>query len=156
MDPARTCRRCGAPLSASEAACPRCVLELGVAAPPAAEETHETSAPARPLVPPDVAELRALFPDLVIEGLIGSGGMGAVYRARQRRLDREVALKVVPRELSADRAFAARFLREARALARLSHPHIVAVHEYGETDGICWLLLEYVDGTNLRAVLRAG
>ncbi len=108
------------------------------------------------MVPPTIEELSGLFPDLEIESLIGQGGMGAVFRARQKKLDRVVALKVLPREISGNRDFARRFLREARALARLSHPSIVGVHEYGETDGICWLLLEYVDGSNLRGILRSG
>ena len=82
--------------------------------------------------------------------------MGVVYRARQRKLDRLVALKILAPELSGDPAFAERFLREARALARLSHDHIVAVHDFGETDGLCWLLMEYVDGVDLRQAMETG
>ncbi len=156
MQPEPVCRRCGAALPPDGAPCPRCLLELGVAAPPPADDEPATSAPSVRMVPPGIDELRGLFPDLEFESLIGHGGMGAVFRARQKKLQRDVALKVLPRELSADRAFADRFLREARALARLSHPNIVAVHDYGETGGICWLMLEYVDGVNLRGVLRAG
>jgi predicted Ser/Thr protein kinase len=80
--------------------------------------------------------------------------MGAVYRARQKKLGRVVALKLLHADLSADPAFVARFLREASALARLAHPGIVAIYEYGEQGARCWLLMEYVDGTNLRALLR--
>ena len=76
-------------------------------------------------VPPSPASLAPLFPQLEILGLLGHGGMGAVYKARQKKLDRLVALKIIRPEAAADPAFAERFNREARTLARLSHPHIV-------------------------------
>ena len=102
------------------------------------------------------SELQPHFADLVIEELIGEGGMGYVYRARQRRLDRQVALKVMPPELAADPSFAERFAREARTLAGLDHPHIVRVHDFGESGGLYWLLMELVEGANLRQVMAAG
>jgi serine/threonine protein kinase len=77
---------------------------------------------------------------LEILELISSGGMGFVYRARQRRLDRCVALKLLPESLAADPAFAERFNREAHLLARLNHPNIVTVHDFGQSDGFCYLL----------------
>src|ERR1019366_6099692 len=73
-----------------------------------------------------------LFPQLEILSLLGKGGMGAVYKARQPALDRVVALKILPVQTSPDPGFAERFTREARALARMSHPNIVAVHEFGQ------------------------
>ncbi len=82
--------------------------------------------------------------------------MAAVYLARQRQLGRVVALKILPPEVSADPAFAERFAREARALARLNHPHIVTIHDFGQTDGLFFLVMEYVDGVNLRQLLQAG
>jgi hypothetical protein len=82
--------------------------------------------------------------------------MGAVYQARQTKLGRLVALKVLPADRSRDPAFAARFAREAQALARLSHPHIVAVHDFGEADGLFYLLMEFVDGGDLRRRMQAG
>jgi serine/threonine protein kinase len=82
--------------------------------------------------------------------------MGVVYKARQVRLDRPVALKVLPQALGRDPAFAERFAREARALARLTHPRIVAVHDFGQTGGLFYLLMELVDGVNLRGLLRRG
>ncbi|MBL8861264.1 MAG: serine/threonine protein kinase, partial [Planctomycetes bacterium] len=154
MDAPRTCRRCGTALD--EGLCARCLLELGLGGTPQELDEPAASAPSVRFVPPTAAELAPLFPDLEIGELLGHGGMGAVFRARQKKLERDVALKVLPKELSADRKFAERFLREARALARLSHPNIVAVHDYGETGGVCWLLLEYVDGANLRAILKSG
>ena len=81
--------------------------------------------------------------------------MGAVYRARQKTLDRIVALKVLPPEVGRDPAFAERFTREARALARLTHPNIVMVFDFGETNGYFYFLMEYVDGVNLRQSLQA-
>ena len=105
---------------------------------------------------PSAAELSALLPQLEVGELIGQGGMGAVYRARQRHLDRTVALKILPRELGSDADFVARFAREAKALARLGHPNLVAIHDYGQTDGWCWLVMEFVDGANLRQVMRTG
>ncbi len=109
----------------------------------------------RPPPPPPEA-IQAHFPDLEVEAILGEGGMGVVYRARQKRLDRIVALKVLPEGLSQDPAFAERFEREARTLARLDHPHIVRVFDFGERDGLYYLLMEYVDGANLRDVLHEG
>jgi tRNA A-37 threonylcarbamoyl transferase component Bud32 len=106
--------------------------------------------------PPDPAELAARFPQFEILELIGRGGMGAVYKARQLQLDRVVALKILAPERVRDPAFAERFGREARTLARLSHPHIVGVHEFGEADGLFYLVMEYVDGASLREVMQAG
>src|SRR5436853_3510425 len=82
--------------------------------------------------------------------------MGAVYKARQQQLDRLVALKILPAEVSQDPAFAERFTREARALARLNHPHIVSVHDFGESGGLFYFIMEFVDGASLRQVLLEG
>jgi phage shock protein PspC (stress-responsive transcriptional regulator) len=106
--------------------------------------------------PPDPAELAGVVPHLAVEGLIGAGAMGAVYRARQIHLDRQVALKILAPALGSDPAFAARFRREARVLARLDHPHIVRLHDAGESCGWLYLVLELVDGASLREVLRTG
>lgn len=105
---------------------------------------------------PSVAEIAAAFPDLEILDLIGHGGMSAVFKARQPRLDRIVALKVLPKSLAATPGFAERFTREGRVLARLSHTGIVTVHDFGESGGFCYLIMEYVDGVNLRQAMRAG
>src|SRR5436853_946579 len=82
--------------------------------------------------------------------------MGAVYKARQQQLDRLVALKILPAEVSRDPAFAERFTREARALAHLNHPNIVTVFEFGQVDGLYFLVMEFVDGVNLRHAIQAG
>ncbi len=144
MNPANPCPKCGAELApggALKGLCPRCLLDRGAAA---GEETH------------DLEAVRAQFPELDVEEVLGRGGMGVVFRARQRRLDRVVALKLLAPELARDPSFAERFVREARALARLNHPNIVGVYDFGERDGLFYLLLEFVDGVGLRDVLRAG
>jgi predicted Ser/Thr protein kinase len=107
-------------------------------------------------VAPVPADLAPHFPQLEILSLLGQGGMGAVYKARQLKLDRFVAVKILPAEWGRDPAFAERFAREARALARLSHPHIVGVHDFGEAGEHFYLLMEFVDGANLRQLLQAG
>jgi predicted Ser/Thr protein kinase len=105
---------------------------------------------------PTVEELAALFPELEIRELIGRGGMGTVYLARQKSLDRLVALKIIRADAAADPGFAERFAREARALARLNHPNVVTVHDYGERQGANFLVMEYVQGANVRQMLKAG
>jgi hypothetical protein len=82
--------------------------------------------------------------------------MGCVFKARQTQLNRIVALKILPQSLAGDVAFAGRFAREARALAALSHPNIVTVHDFGQSGGFFHLLMEFVDGVNLRQALQAG
>mgnify|MGYP001321892606 CR=1 FL=1 len=86
----------------------------------------------------------------VIHSLLGQGGMARVYRAKQANLDRDVAIKILPPYYAADPAFVERFKLEARALARLSHPHIVIVHDAGEDQGRLYIVMEYVAGGNLR------
>jgi serine/threonine protein kinase len=105
-------------------------------------------------IPPSLEELAQQFPQLEILELLGQGGMGIVYKARQPRLDRLVALKILPAEAGRDLAFAERFVREARALAKLSHPSIVTVYDFGESGGRFYLLMEFVDGVNLRHLLQ--
>lgn len=129
---------------------PAALLALGLATQAAGADA--SSAP--PLTP---AELAAEFPQLEILELLGRGGMGAVYKARQRDLDRLVALKILRPGLDADPGFAERFTREARALAQLNHPGIVTLYEFGKTSaGRYFILMEFVDGMNLRQLLAAG
>ena len=107
--------------------------------------------------PPTPEALAPLFPAYEIGALLGRGGMGAVYRARQKSLDRLVAIKLLPFELGVREDFAERFRREATALARLNHPHIVAVHDFGQADdGHYFMVMEYVAGSDLAARLRTG
>ncbi len=106
-------------------------------------------------VPPTPEEVAPLFPNYEVLEILGRGGMGAVYKARQISLDRIVALKLLPLEVSVDEDFADRFRREARALAKLSHRHIIAVHDFGQTaDGHLYFAMEFVEGANLADVIR--
>lgn len=105
---------------------------------------------------PSADELQQLFGDLQIKEMLGAGGMGCVFRASQTRLERDVALKLLPRELGNDDMFAERFAREARAMARLNHPNIVAIHDFGKKQDLHFLIMEYMDGMSLRELLDAG
>ncbi|MEZ6125701.1 MAG: serine/threonine-protein kinase [Planctomycetaceae bacterium] len=105
--------------------------------------------------PPPIEELAAKFPQLEFQNLLGRGGMGAVYKVQQKDLGRTAALKILPDVIAKDPSFAERFLREARLLASLSHPHIVTVYEFGQRDGVYFLLMEYVDGVTLRQAAQA-
>ena len=82
--------------------------------------------------------------------------MGAVYKARQKELERVVALKILPPGMGKDPAFAERFTREAKALAKLNHPGIVTLYEFGKADGLFFFLMEFVDGMSLRHLLEVG
>jgi hypothetical protein len=108
-------------------------------------------------VPPDAKEVAGLFPGFAEVTFINRGGMGAVYAARQVTLDRRVALKLLPVELSRDPSASERFRREAKALARLNHPNIVGIHDFGETqDGSFFFVMEYVEGADLHRLIREG
>ncbi|MBI2931614.1 MAG: protein kinase [Planctomycetes bacterium] len=96
------------------------------------------------------------FASVEIVKKLGQGGMGVVYLARQPQLDRPVALKILSPALAADPEFRDRFVREAQALAKLNHPNIVHVHDFGERDGLYYLMMEYVEGVNLRTALDSG
>ena len=182
MPDAKKCPQCGAalPAGALDGLCPACLLKQGAAA----DTVTEGKQP--PFTPPPIAELAPLFPQLEILELIGKGGMGAVYKARQIQLDRFVALKILPPGIGDDPAFAERFAREAKALAKLNHPGIVTLYEFGRVDwliaapapaetltpslshpmgeggrrpgegGLYFFLMEFVDGVNLRQLLQAG
>ncbi len=105
--------------------------------------------------PPTPEELAALLPQYEIESLLGRGGMGAVYRGKQAALDRAVAIKLLPAELAADAEFMSRFQREARTLAKLQHPGIVAVHDFGQTSqGHLYFVMEFVNGTDLSRLIH--
>ena len=92
----------------------------------------------------------------VIRGALGAGGMGEVYRAHDARLGRDVAVKVLPSAMSRDPERRERFQREARAIAALNHPHICAIHDVGEQDGMDFLVMELLDGESLAARLARG
>jgi serine/threonine protein kinase len=87
---------------------------------------------------------------------LGAGGMGVVYRARDVRLERDVAIKVLPPGLLTDESARRRFRKEALALARLSHPNIAAVYDVGEHDGVDYLVMECVPGQSLAQKLKSS
>ena len=155
------CPQCGTPLPTGvlTGLCPACLLKMG------AQADTVTEAKQQAFNPPTVAELAPLFPQLEILELVGKGGMGAVYKARQKQLDRIVALKILPPGIGADPTFAERFAREAKALAKLNHPGIVTLFEFGVVSAsqpstinspLFFFLMEFVDGVNLRQLLHAG
>jgi serine/threonine protein kinase len=133
-----------------------CANCLAVHAEPTRDVPRETPTYSTPFTAPQPSELAEHFPQIEILGLLGQGGMGAVYKARQSKLDRLIALKVLPPEAGKDPSFAERFTREARALARLNHPNIVTVYDFGQVGDLCYFMMEYVDGLNLRRLLQSG
>lgn len=175
----RTCPFCTTrvPEGFPEGLCPKCLLTCAT---PLEDETESIEKTSRPgsgggippsnglsstlLVSiPSLDTLKRLFPDLEILDLLGAGGMGAVYRARQRRLDRVVALKVMVPPPGMEDEFALRFEREAQVLARLSHPNIVIIHDFGMIPGtqingkpLYWFLMEYVNGKDLGKLIKLG
>ena len=152
------CPHCGKPVpsTALGGICPECMLKAGLAAQTEGPGAIGPQGTRIVQPPPTPAEIASLFPQLEILECLGRGGMGVVYKARQPRLNRLVALKILARDKEQDGQFAERFTREAQALARLNHPNIVTVHDFGEAGGHCYLVMEFVDGVNLRQVLLAG
>ena len=100
-------------------------------------------------VAPSIEELTPLFPAYEIEAFIAQGGMGAVYRATQRSLDRPVAIKILPREFGEDESFRASFEAEAKAMAKLNHPNLIGVYDFGDIDGMLFIVMEFVEGKAL-------
>src|SRR6187402_414609 len=133
----KVCGRCGAslPANAPEGLCPRCLGALNLTGETAFTETEAPRIP-----PPSPEQIATHFPQLEILECLGRGGMGVVYKARQKSLNRMVALKLLAPERADDAAFTSRFEKEAQALAALTHPHIVAVHDFGKAGGFYYLL----------------
>ena len=146
MNDPQYCPKCGAelPEDAPAGICPRCLVAAGFESEAGSLANQPKSDPEAPTIdspshrsgflPPSPTQLADKFPQLEILELLGHGGMGAVYKARQTNLDRLVALKIIRPEATHDPTFAERFNREAKTLARLSHQHIVAVHDFGEIE----------------------
>lgn len=147
------CPNCHSPLpeGTPPGRCPQCLLRA------AAHQTSASRIGKVTFTPPTPSALNEALQGFEVLSLIGQGGMGAVYKAIHLRLDRVVAVKVLPAELeSSDPAFGERFLREARSLAKLQHPNLVVVHDFGEVDGLYFIVMEFVEGANLRQRLRDG
>jgi serine/threonine protein kinase len=132
--------------------CPACLMAQALAS----RTIDPGGAPKDAAPPPSPEEIAGKFPQFDITACLGRGGMGVVYKARQKSLDRWVALKILPPERVGEERFAERFEREAQTLAKLNHPNIVTVFDYGESGGLFYIVMEYVDGVNLRDLLRDG
>ncbi len=162
------CPRCGATLadSAADGMCPRCLLAMNLGP----ETVFADEGAATKGVPLSPEKLAPHFPQLEILECLGRGGMGVVYKARQKSLNRLVALKLLAPERVTDAKFAERFEREAQALAALNHPSIVTIHDFGTvmtavpplqesgsatSETLYFLLMEFVDGVNQRQHLKA-
>ena len=141
MNTMKKCSTCG--LLYSGDLCPKCVAGFA-------------QRPTDPTQPPEELPLKPgqTFHGLEIVELLGRGGMGVVFKARQPALDRFVALKILPRRMALDPDFQSRFIREAKALGSLSHPNIVLVHDFGAEGDLFFFVMEFVDGVNLRNLLR--
>jgi serine/threonine protein kinase len=136
------------PSTTTAGLCPRCLMAEAMAP----TQTGDQTAAQAPL---PVEQIAPHFPQLEILECLGRGGMGVVYLARQISLNRLVALKLLAPERVRDPQFADRFTREAQALAALNHPNIVTIYDFGQAGGFYYLLMEFVDGMNLRQLLRA-
>ena len=152
METIRLCPSCKKPLApnAPKGLCPECLMKGAF---PSQADPGASGPPPR-WTPPALDQLQPHFPELEILELLGAGGMGAVYKALQKKLDRAVALKILPLETARDPAFAERFAREAKALARLNHPNIVAVYDFGQSGPYYYFIMEFVEGTNLRGLIQ--
>ncbi|MGI9516690.1 MAG: protein kinase domain-containing protein, partial [Pirellulaceae bacterium] len=140
--------------------CPKCLLRGArpgeaheAAAGHGATRSFESPLPQTPPMKPH--EVDKLFPELEVLDVIGQGGMGVVYKARQKNLGREVAIKLLSRNLMDDPAFAERFSREARAMAMMNHPNIISIYDFGQRGSYYYLVMEYVDGLNLRQLVTS-
>ena len=150
----RQCAQCGAELAedAPGGLCATCTSKSPPEGRPP-DNLAETAPFGSRFSAPKPEELARYFPQLEIIELLGQGGMGAVYKARQPTLDRLVAVKILPAEVAGDPGFAERFTREARALARLNHPNIVGIYDFGQADGLYYFVMEYVEGASLRQLV---
>ena len=149
MGEAATCSECGHELAAGATAtiCPRCVfarvqLDSGIFG----RGTGDSRTEFDPLT---VDELTEMLPNFEIIKMIGRGGMGLVYQARQTNLDRLVAIKLLPVEAAIDPEFEDRFMREARTMAKLDHANITHIYDFGEAEGQYYIVMEYVEGQHL-------
>lgn len=148
------CNTCGVlfePRESLKLQCPTCML-MGAFP----ELAGSSGIGSRPFEPPSIEELQSHFGEYEFMSLAGRGGMSAVYKARQTNLDRVVAIKILPVEVAESTGGLERFLREAKALAQISHPNIVSIHSFGEADKWCYFVMEYVEGCTLRQIIGDG
>ena len=152
------CKTCGAPLNEGVefSFCPKCLAREALSPGINSElaETQDSASHSR-FTPPSVEELDRLLPGISVTKAVGHGGMGAVYRGRQISLDREVAIKILPREIQQSQQLGERFQREAQTLAKLNHPNIVSIYDFGQVEGLYYFVMEYVDGVTLRETIQS-
>lgn len=125
---------------------------------PPEDSAEEKSSPfSHGFVPPSIEELGKLLPNYKFIEFVDKGGMGAVYKAIQPGLSRTVAVKLLPPDVGKELAFEKRFRREAQTMAKLSHPNIVSVYDFGETsEGHLYFVMEFIEGSDLRHLIREG
>jgi serine/threonine protein kinase len=145
-----TCRRCGSRLGTGVLAslCPQCLFQQGLGTP--------CSCRPKSFVAPSLSSIASLVPGVELLELVGQGGMGAVYKGRQHLLNRLVAVKVLPATAADGGSIVSRFRREARVLARLNNPNVVAIYDYGSAGGLSYFTMDYVEGCTLRQMLKVG
>lgn len=138
------------PVDSPHELCPTCLLKQAfLTQGPEADAKVRAEAPS----PESIADK---FPQYEMAECLGQGGMGVVYKARQKSLNRWVAIKILSPEKVDDGKFAERFTREAQTLAQLNHKNIVTIYDYGEADGLYYIVMEFIDGINLRELLNDG
>lgn len=159
MNEPSVCSQCRStvPQDAPNGLCPKCLLLVGLGRQAPEDSANQATvdidtAPNAGLH--SLQNLESVFPNLEFIELLGRGGMGVVYKAKQKELGRIVAVKILSPEVRGKQAFTDRFEREAKAMAKLNHPNIVTIHEFGKRDSLYYLLMEFVDGPNLRQFMR--
>lgn len=148
------CGACGGQIGSDSpnGMCPKCLFDMAKS--PQQQATLDRQE--RSHAPPKPKDIDSLFPELEILDLIGQGGMGFVYKARQKNLGRIVAVKLLSPSLLDDPSFEERFSREARAMAMMNHPNIIAIYDFGCREKYHYLVMEYVDGLNLRQLVHSA